>query len=1044
MFFAIERVDRILTDLADAMYTHKKAITDIQYKPCGYGCYDMVEEDSDGWDAYPPCRSWGGVNQHYWFRARVEIPPDFDGKRVVLRMETGRQGWDIQNPQFLLFVNGSAAQGIDVNHKETQLTENAKAGDRYTIDLYAFTGIREGYTTLDLSICRLETEVEKLYYNLQVPLDVCKLLDTEDIRRIKVLSCLNEAVNLLDLRVPQNESFYQTVQKANRYLEMELYGKFCGKETVSEICIGHTHLDVAWLWTLDQTREKAVRSFATVIHLMKQYPEYIFISSQPQLYEFVKEDRPELYEEIKKMVKAGRWEAEGAMWLEADCNLTSGESLIRQILFGKRFFRNEFGVDSKILWLPDVFGYSAALPQILKKSGVDYFMTTKISWNETNKLPYDTFLWRGLDGTEILTYFISTQEYDKTNTHTGTTYNGDTAPSAVKGCWQRYQQKEINTEVLNSYGYGDGGGGPTREMLERLARLNKGLPGCPKTKTGTALEFFRNLEKRVADDKRLPRWVGELYLEFHRGTYTSMARNKRYNRKTEFLNEDAEWLSSMNTILCRADYPREDINGCWKTALLNQFHDIIPGSAIKEVYEDSQKQYEEIMEKGRRIVTGALESLTGHIHTETASVVVFNPLSFIRSDAAAVELPKGWKSADVFDGNQSLDVQQTGEGHILIYVKDIPAKGYKTLAISRTDETKSGRLPSGMRAEKECMENRFFCIQINENGAISSLYDKVYGREVLQSGRSGNCIQAFEDKPFEYDAWNIESYYQEKMWSLDDVDGIEVVENGPVRAGVRVSRRFLSSVIVQTYYLYRNIPRIDFETTIDWKEKQILLKAAFPIDIHAEKATYEIQYGNVERPTHWNTSWDRARFEVCGHKWADLSEEGYGVSLLNDCKYGYDIRDSVMRLTLLKSATNPNEDADRERHQFTYSLYPHNKGWKQSGTAEMAYELNCPLYAVCTDAHEGDLPQQFSFIHADSGNVMIEVVKQAEDGSGTIIRLYEYKNKRTTARLTLGRPFSSVWECDLMENEQEKLAADADSFTFQVKPYEIRTFKVRF
>ncbi len=1042
MFFAPQRIQRIVEELGTLIYRDKKEITDIRFRPCGYRAYGLVDEPDDEWEIFPRGGKWGGKDLHCWFRSRFRLPAEFAGKKTALLLKTGSKGWDALNPQFLVYVNGVTVQGADVNHTEILLDPKAEAGKPFRVDLFGYSGMQDEKAGLSLTLCTLDPEVEALYYNLQVPLEVCKLLDEQDIRRIKALNYLTDAVNMLDLRQPQSEGFLSSIRKANRYLETEFYGKFCGHGDVTEICVGHTHIDVAWLWTLSQTREKAVRSFATVLNLMKQYPDYIFLSSQPQLYQFVKEDRPDLFEEIKKMIRAGRWEAEGAMWLEADCNLTSGESLVRQILYGKRFFRREFGVDSKIVWLPDTFGYSAALPQIMKRSGVDYFMTTKISWNEFNRIPYDTFYWVGIDGTKVLTHFITTQDFKPGEAQTGTTYNGDTTPSQVKGCWQRYQQKEINTEVLNSYGFGDGGGGPTKTMLERLKRLDKGIPGCPKTKEGTALSFFQNLEKRVSSNRRLPEWVGELYLEYHRGTYTTMARNKKFNRKAEFRNEDAELFSSMASLLCGAPYPQSQLSDCWHTTLLNQFHDILPGSAIKQVYETSKTQYEALRRTGTGLIANALSKISSHIEAKTMSVAVFNQLGFKRNGTVKVKLPEGWRSAEILDSGHPLPVQNTEGGNILFYGEDIPSKGYKVFEIRQSDAPAD--FPSGGNAGADGMENQFFSIKIGKDGTMTSIFDKKNGRELLQPGKRGNTLQAFEDKPFNFDAWNIDIYYQEKMWEVDGVTDIRAVENGPVRWGVRVTRKFLSSTIEQTYFIYRDIPRIDFHTVIDWKEKQILLKAVFPVDIHADKASYEIQYGNVERPTHWNTSWDWARFEVCAHKWADLSEGGYGVSLLNDCKYGHDIRDSVMRLSLLRSPVSPNEDADRERHEFTYSLYPHRGGWRQAKTEQFAYSLNCPLYSTVMNAQDGVLPGRFSFVKADADNVVIEVVKHAEDSGDTVVRLFEYKNERSEVTLTFGRPVSEAWECSLLEEKKRKMDVRGDRFRFPIKPYEIRTFRIRF
>lgn len=1042
LYFQVERIEQILRELKEYIYSEKIPIDSYKVKPCSYGDYSLLDSDCSDWNTFYRADRWGGKDKHFWFKTTIKIPEKFSGKTVVYKLTTGREnGWDAINPQFFLYINKTLIQGLDVNHRESLLCEDATAGEVYNIDLYAYAGMSEGLHELDSSIAVFEREVERLFYNIKVPLDVAKLLDKDDLRRIRILQYLTEAVNRIDLRKPYSKNFFATVKEANDYLITEFYDKFCGDEDITEICVGHTHIDVAWLWTLAQTREKVARSFATVINYMKQYHEYIFMSSQPQLYKFVKEDHPELYKEIKEMVKQGRWEAEGAMWLEADCNLTSGESLVRQILFGTRFLKKEFGITSKILWLPDVFGYSAALPQILKKSGIDYFMTTKLSWNEYNKMPYDTFMWKGIDGTGVLTHFVSTTDYSKGKPESWfTTYNGFVNPSQVMGCWQRYQQKDLNNQVLNCFGYGDGGGGPTKEMLENAIRLEKGIPGCPKVKMGKAIDFFKNLDKTVKENKQLPTWVGELYLEYHRGTYTSMARNKKYNRKTEFLNLEAELFSTINSVLLGGKYPQEKINMCWEITLLNQFHDILPGSSIKEVYEDSKKQYEKINTIGRNLVSTAVNNITSNIDIKDISVVVFNQLSFERSDIVKFELPEGWNNALIYDGYRLLPSQLVEGNKVIFFAEGVPSKGYKVYTLKKAD------VPCGcndeLKASKAELENRFFDIQLDESGNIVSIYDKINDREVLKAHQRANVLLAFEDKPHNYDAWDINIYYQEKMWEINSIEVIDVIEQGPIRAALKIKRKFIDSVIEQTIYIYKDIPRIDFVNKIDWKEKHILLKAAFPVDIHADKATYEIQYGNVERPTHWNTSWDYARFEVPAHKWVDLSEGGYGVSLLNDCKYGYDIKDSVMRITLLKSATQPNEDADRELHEFTYSLYPHCGDWKAADVVSMAYNLNCPMYAKTENSHQGKLPSKFSLLSVDKNNVVVEVVKKAEDSDDVIVRMYECYNTRSKVKFTFFKQLEKVVECDLMENGIKNLEFYNDTFIFEIKPYEIKTFKI--
>ncbi len=544
----------------------------------------QIVQMSLGWHL---TRMTDGAEQkkYAWFRGEFTVTEEYANKKLVYRVTTGKEGeWDAKNVQFLVFVNGKIKQGLDVNHLEIDLTKEAKLGETFIVDIQGYSGAIDCLSECRNTVCILDDAVERLFYDIYVPLEVIKLLPKEDKNRIDTIKFLTHAINLIDLRQPYSPAFYNSILESIQYLEEKFYDEFCDKNSVVTKCVGHTHIDVAWLWDLDQTRLKVQRSFATVLELMRQYDDYIFMSSQPQLYKFLKEDRPALYEEIKERIKEGRWEPEGAMWVEADCNLSSGESLVRQVLYGKQFFRNEFGMENRILWLPDVFGYSAALPQILKKSSVDYFMTTKISWNEYNKLPYDTFEWEGLDGTKILSHFITTANFDNLPERFFTTYNGFIDPNSVKGAWERYQQKDLSDEVLISYGHGDGGGGPTKEMLEVAKRLEKGIKGCPVVKLTTATDFFETLDKNVSDNHKLPRWVGELYFEYHRGTLTSMARNKRYNRKSEFLYENVEWLSSMAKAIDGLEYPKEAIDYGWEIICLNQFHDIIPGSSIKKKY----------------------------------------------------------------------------------------------------------------------------------------------------------------------------------------------------------------------------------------------------------------------------------------------------------------------------------------------------------------------------------------------------------------------------------------------------------------------------
>lgn len=1043
MYFKLERVQKYTRDIKKLIYDSKVPIETIQYKDGFFKTPKDVEDSSLPWLYYNTGDYWGGKDINRWFKFNVKIPIEFKGKTIGIYISTGLEDeYTLINPQFLIYVNGEIIQGLDINHREIILKKECNGEEIFHIDLKAHSGMKDRKVDLFVQLVTIDEATRELYYNLTVPMEAAKNLEEEDNRRIDILEVLNKTINIVDIRRPYSKEYIESVQRANDYIKNNFYDKKCGKEAITASIIGHTHIDVAWMWTLAQTREKIVRSFSTVLNLMDEFPEYKFMSSQPQLYKYLKEDYPEIYERVKEKIIEGRWEAEGGMWVEPDCNLTSGESLVRQLLFGTRFFYNEFGVRNQILWLPDVFGYSANLPQILKSSGIKYFMTTKISWNQFNKIPYDTFMWQGIDGTEILTHFITTKDLTQTLNPHFTTYNGFLYPEAVMGGWDRYQQKDMNKDILIAYGYGDGGGGPTKEMLENHKRMSEGIPGCPKTQIDTATNYFKRLESKIS---QLPKWVGELYLEYHRGTYTSMARNKKYNRKCEQLYLDAEIMSVMAQNFGLIEYPQEKLNQGWEVVLRNQFHDILPGSSIKEVYDDSDEEYKYALSLGGRLFNNAFDAILDNICIDKQSVVAANTLSFNRNDIVVFEIEENNKDMDhviLIDKKGDLKpcqiIKEDNVTKGLFYANDIPSKGYTTYELSKRVEA----FKSTMIVDTKRLENKFFILKLDNKGTFTSIYDKVNDREILKENNRGNMILAYEDKPMGNDNWDIDIYYKEKVWELDRVKKIEIVENGPVRGILEIHKKFLDSIWIQKIIIYNDIPRIDFDTYIDWKEEDILLKATFPIDINADKATYEIQYGHVERPTHWNTSWDVARFEVVAHKWVDISEDGYGVSMLNDSKYGHDIKDGDMSLTLLTSGTDPNPDADKEEHRFRYSLYPHKENWKGARTVNMAYNFNIPVYAKLVHKTKGSIQKEFSIASLDKNNVFIEVVKKAEDTDDIIIRLYEAYNRRTKARFTYYQKFNKVIECNMMEEEIKVVKECSSQFEFEIKPLEIKTYKI--
>ena len=1045
ILFELERMERILNDIEKLRCSESAAVTE-------YRIWDGKKEDgavcdTGEWRQAQIDTPWKGTDQHRWYRTKIQIPFSMREKHVEFWISTGREGqWDATNPQMLFYLNGKIIQGIDVNHRRVLISKNAVSGEEYDIALYAYSGTVEGDLMIHTGIEALDEQVNQIYYDFMVPVQAVRVLmkDKKDDAR-KILLKLQNAAETIDLRMPYSTQFYESVHKAGLMLKEEFYTTEL--ENIPKVSgIGHTHIDIAWLWTVEQTREKVIRSFSTVLRLMDQYPDYKFMSSQPILYHFVKEQEPEMYEEIKKRIAEGRWEVDGAMWLESDCNLPNGESLVRQILKGYKFFKDEFGKESKSLWLPDVFGYSAALPQILKKCGIPYFMTTKIAWNQYNQLPNDTFLWKGIDGSEIFVFMPTTCNYDRTlgenisysETRNTTTYTGIINPNMLLGTYERFQNKDLTEDTLMLYGYGDGGGGPTREMLECADRLKYGLPGIPKIQLESEQEFFARTYANIASKEEMPTWDGELYFEYHRGTYTSMSKIKRYNRKSEILYEQLEMLSSMSSLL-GIEYPRRVIDNGWNTILLNQFHDIIPGSAIESVYTQSENEYEEILYEGSDTVQTLASQIAETVYSSKQSILVINTLGYMRDDIVEVDTQGAYIASGLIDqaGNH-YEIQYISENRFLFFAKQLPPTGWKTFYIQRGEKPESFKNKWNYE-----FENDFYSVRFNKDMQIESLYEKKSQKEFIKENRLGNVLTTYEDRPMNWDNWDIDAYYKKKKYDYDGISDTKVLESGPLRTVVETSYKFLDSTVTQKVCLYKNLPRIDFVNHADWKTHHVLLKVNFPVQINTKYATYEIQYGNVERTTSNNHSWEVAQFETCGHKWADLSENGLGISLLNDCKYGYGIKDGEMSLTLIKSGTYPNENADIGMHEFTYSIYPHDRRWQEANTVAMAYNLNVPCINVLHQGNEtGSQPQEFSLVSCSQKNCFIETMKEAEDGKGWILRMYENSNTRVKADIKLGREAESVMECDLMEHDLKQHKCDHKRFQAWFEPYEIKTFRI--
>ena len=1029
------RIERLCDDIRKRIFDGIVRVGGLEYSEGQYPCSDLTAGE---WRAFGDEEYWGGRELYCRFRQTVRIPAQFSGRRVVYAVDPQPDsGWDSGAFQFILFVNGIMTQGLDHRHCEALLTECARTDETYEIVLHAYCDDHSfcGQGKLYAYLKTVDTVARDLYYDLTVPLETAHTYGADDAERVDLLRALNTAASMLEL-TDDTTAFHASAKQASAYLHDVVYGK---ESPVHVSAIGHTHIDVAWLWRLRQTREKAGRSFATVLQLMREFPDYRFMSPQAQLYDYVRQDYPALYAEIKQRVREGRWEAEGSMWVESDTNVVSGESLVRQFLVGKRFFRSEFGVDTKIMWLPDVFGYSAALPQIMKLAGIDYFMTTKISWSEMDCLPFDTFLWKGIDGTQVLSHFIPSASAENAADGYQSTYSANLNPDYLRNGWKRYSNKDLGKNWLCAYGYGDGGGGPTRMMLEKGRRMRKGVLGCPQPEPEFARTFFDRLSAQVTGDPRLPTWQGELYLEFHRGTLTSQSRNKRYNRKSEFLMHDCETLAETVHCLLALPYPAAKLLNDWKLILLNQFHDIIPGSSIRQVYEDSRAQYEQVFKSGEAIRADALSALTDAISLETDAVLAFNTLGFSRTDLLELDLLEQDIRITDADGTP-LPCQRTFDGKLLVLVRDIPSKGYRALRIAEGSASFENRITvSGTRAETP-----FFAAEFDVQGNIASLIHKPTGRAVAPKGKALNRLIAFEDRPNVYEAWDVKVYYDEKYWIIDDVQRAEWIEHGPVRAVYKITRRFRNSLIEQYFLFYADIPRIDVRYEIDWNEKNVLLKADYPVDVNASRATYDIQFGNVERSTHNNTTWDFAKFEACGHKWADLSDNGFGLSILNDCKYGWNIKNGHIRPSILRCATNPNPVQDREHHTVMFSLYPHAGSVDTSDVVREAYKLNVPLLHTVSAPHGGVLPGTFSLAQADNDNIVLETVKKAEDSDALVLRTYETWNRSTDCTIRFGRPVRRAYITDLLEERDEALETDGDSVHLHYRPFQIVSLKIEF
>ncbi len=1014
--------------------------------PFRYLALDRVAAEADLFSDFDDCECtivepgtyWGGWNINFVLESSLRVPSDWNDGPVALYLPLGEAGDIFNHPEALLYVDGRPLASADRYHHVIRLPDSLRDGRPHALRLLGWTGLSgwppdpTAQTKLFMKECavvQIDTATEAFVTLAQLALDVANELANERPEKHRILNALDAALLSIDTRDPLGaDAFYATVPAALATLRTQL-AEAGPPMDVDIVAVGHAHMDIAYLWQVAQTRRKCGRTYSNVLRLMEAFPDYRFSQDQPQLYKYTEEDYPEIFKAIRDRVADGQWEVMGGMWVEADCNVSGGEALVRQLLLGRSYFRKKFGdAETPVLWLPDTFGFCWSLPQLMKQAGLKWFVTNKVNWSQYNPMPAQITWWQGLDGTRVLAHFLTTPSVVQ-HLPFPTTYKAEMTAGEVFGSWRNFRQKETHNELLMAYGYGDGGGGPTEQLIANANALGR-MPGTPRVRMGTVRSFFEGIER--AGTEQLPVWADELYSEGHRGVLTSQARIKRSNRKCEALLHDAEFLAALASVKGKYDYPMQVFARAWELLCLNQFHDILPGTSLPEVFEDTLRDHAKIKSAAKGVLEDSMAAIAKTMRPETA-IIAINPSPFPGMQVGLLETENVPGFLDLTTG-EPLMIQPVEQGTLI----ELPEQtAYSVIAIGKgvVATTHRSTLMAENVAGQIVLENDLVRVHINPFGQVASVFDKEAEREVIASGTVGNELQAFEDRPLNWDAWDIDAFFEDRKDVVANAERLEVVESGPVRASVLIESTYRSSRITQRICLYNNTKRIDFATEVDWHETHTLLKVAFPVSVHSPTATYDIQWGNIQRPTHRNTSWDFAKFEVPAQKWADLSEGNYGVAILNDCKYGYDIRDNVIRLSLIKSATMPDPNADQGMHRFTYSLLPHTGDWR-NGVPSAAYGLNDPVILQPVRGAQGNA-SALRFVATEKPNAVIETIKQAEDGNGMIVRLYEAERKRGPARLTFGFDVTAVRLCNLLEEDQEELVINDNRVALDLGPYEL-------
>jgi alpha-mannosidase len=1011
----------------------REEFRDWRYHQAGDFAGELPSLDDSAWPVTQKDTAWRSTT--IWTRRWYTVPAErggysYRGARLVLSL---RGSWAMTE-YVTVFVNGQhRAAGLEI--EPLMLTENAQPGERFHIAIrlqHAGGQFWPLAATVELAGVDGRPDARGVLTECATA-ELLHEASGADASREAAIAKARGAVDWPALERGEQQRFDASLAAARAALE-PLRGWL---HSFSVTAAGNAHIDMAWLWPWTETVEVVRNTFASVLKLMQEFPALHFSHGAVQTYQWMEEKYPELFAQVQRRVKEGRWELVGGMWVEPDLNMPDGESLTRQLLIGKRYIQDKFGVDVRVGFNPDSFGYNWQLPQIYKRAGIDYFVTQKIYWNDTTKFPHKLFWWEAPDGSRLLTFF----PHDYVNQMDSMRIARDLATTRkISGLGN----------MLHLYGVGDHGGGPTRQMLRTGAPWTRSEALYPTTRYGTVLGFFEQVQPLAAKGA-VPVWKDELYLEYHRGVFTTQARTKKNNRRNETLVLNAEKFASFASLF-GAEYPQAVLDETWKKVLFNQFHDILPGSSIPPVYVDADRDHDAVRLLAGQALQDALGEIAAQVDTRGPGVpiVVFNPLGWPRSGVVEVAVTCNFdctrfsivgpaNDEPALVANTVEHDAATSRLRVRFVAENVPALGY---AVYRVVPEQTRIKIAVFAATADSLENHQMRVQVDpKSGCLTSVYDKRAKREALAQGACGNLLQAFHDKPKDWDAWNIDANFEEQMWELREAESVKLVESGPIRATIRVTKKFRNSTFVQDISLTAGSPRVEIRTKADWHEDHVLIKAAFPLAVRSDYATFEIPYGAIRRPTTRNTPEEKAKFEVPAIRWADLSDATGGLSVLNDSKYGYDAKGNVLRISLLRSPKWPDPQADMGKHEFTYALYPH-AGAVGVDTVRQGYELNTPLVAVVTTAHPGPLPAWQSFVSIEPENVVLSALKKAEDGDAWIVRFYEIAGRETQVRLRMPRIVVHAQETNLLEQPEHELAAQGQEVTVPTKPYEIKTVRI--